>query len=76
MADCRKCVYFKTMNLTPEERTAMERTARMRAEAPLGYCTHFQRGVTYYTGPCKGYKPRTEAKLRPLTEYFGGQWGW
>ena len=76
LADCRRCLYFKTDNLTVEERQAVERTARARGEAPLGYCQLYQRGVTYYTGPCKGYKPKAEPKVKPLNKFFGGNWGW
>ena len=45
MADCRRCRWFKTHNLTSEERRAVERTARARGEAPLGYCRLYGRGV-------------------------------
>ena len=76
MADCRRCVYFKQQNLTDEEQRAMERTAKLRGEAPLGYCTHYQRGVTYYTGKCSGYKPKPDLRIKPLNQFFGGNWGW
>ena len=39
-------------------------------QKPLGYCNRYERPITYYTGRCKGYKPR-QVENKRLTEFIG-----
>jgi len=77
MADCRKCKYFKPLHtLRGKEYIDALETARLRTRktgvyhAPLGYCTRFKRGITYFSGKCKGYEPLKPSKLERLTRWL------
>ena len=75
MADCRKCIFFRHWSLLSftERRLAEEWVEKYRkGEKPLGYCNHYRRPVTYYTGRCPGYKPRQEYQPRSILEFIGG----
>jgi len=65
-ADCRLCRYFVRIDSMEYERLPMElrlkalMTARRRGEKLLGICLAYERGVTYYEGSCKRFKPKRE----------------
>ena len=76
-ADCRKCVFF-----VPAER--LDDDTRERAliwiekwrpgARLLGWCRAYGRPVTYYTGTCYRYRPRSPAPpaKKSILEYLGG----
>ena len=77
-ADCRLCRYFikvdslEWMRLSFEEREKAHIQAFRRGQRLLGYCTAYNRAVTYYEGTCPRFKPKHEADSRqlPLTHFI------
>lgn len=61
-ADCRKCVYYlpeEEMDWQEKE-NALAWIARHRPGKPLlGWCKTYRRPITYYTGSCYRYRPKT-----------------
>ena len=61
MVDCRKCIYFKPCSqmMDNEIAGAIAWINHNRpGESLKGYCTYYDRPITYYKGRCKKYKPR------------------
>jgi hypothetical protein len=72
-ADCRKCIYFiSRWQMTPAEREeAIKWIVRNRPGKPLlGYCTLFERPITYYLGRCSGFHAKQEPTPRKITEFL------
>ncbi len=68
MADCRKCVHrrpYHEMSLAEIERC--KSLARARGQECLGWCTKYNRGITYWRGPCRGYENRDIARPPRVT---------
>ena len=57
MADCRRCIYFKPYrDMSLKEIEQCESLARARGEECLGWCKHYNRGVTHYLGSCPAFR--------------------
>ncbi len=70
--DCRKCKFFKPVEELSEQELhdAWVWIAKNRpGEELLGYCTKFDRPVTYFTGKCYGFE-RKEVKVKKLDIFF------
>ena len=72
VADCRRYIYFRF----PEEldQALLDQCKAWIEEHRsgkriLGYCTLYRRPITYYRGPCRGFKPYSLTPAKPLT-YF------
>jgi len=73
MADCRICVWFKPRyEMTNEElEQAYIWLAKNRPDKQiiLGWCSMYNRPVTYYTGKCRGFKKK-QRYYHSLDEYI------
>lgn len=69
-ADCRRCIYFISYDELDENMKSRAKDgARQRGGIPLGWCSRYNRVVTYYTGGCRGYKAKI-AMIRKLSEWI------
>jgi len=61
MADCRKCRFFISKSEMSDDEIAeslMWIYERGRKGSLKGYCSLFNRPVTYYVGKCRGFKQK------------------
>ena len=74
VADCRRCVYFKPSRVMNQRQAAeCVELANVRGQECLGWCMKYRRGVTYYTGPCRGYRTRSlEPPKATLATFWPG----
>ena len=62
IADCRKCEYFIPLDKF-EENDMLDlldeaESMRFHGVDVKGWCCKYHRFVRYYTGKCRGYKPK------------------
>jgi len=76
LADCRLCKHFIPLRkIHTTLREALEKEMKEKGIRVLGWCTHYNKEITYYTGECHGFTPKRRGleKNMLLTDFFKGE---